>query len=215
MAGYKAHLATGMMIGGISVVGALISATVNPSYTPLIFIAVIIGSFLPDLDSDTGLPVKILFSILGLLGSIIVVYMLKDSFRTELIKPLAIVSGCYAFIYFILQRIFKGFTKHRGIFHSIIAVIISILGLNYLLLSLQIEIFEAIFISLSLGVGYIGHLLLDEMNAVVNLSGLPFFPNKSLGSALKLVSKSKRVNIAAIVITIILLYSNFVLILNY
>ena len=72
MAGYKAHLATGMVIGGISVAGVIMSGIVNPIYIPIIFIAVIAGSFLPDLDSDTGLPVKILFSILGLLGSMIV-----------------------------------------------------------------------------------------------------------------------------------------------
>ncbi len=215
MAGYKAHLATGMVIGGISVAGVIMSGIVNPTYIPIIFIAVIAGSFLPDLDSDTGLPVKILFSILGLLGSMIVFYLLKDGFMTELLKSLTLIMGCYAFIYFILQRIFKSFTKHRGVFHSIISVLISILGFNYLLLSLQMEIQEAGIISLSLGVGYLGHLILDEMNAVVNLSGLPFFPNKYLGSALKLASKSRRVNIGAIVIAIILVYLNFVLISNY
>lgn len=215
MAGYKAHLATGMVVGVISVAGGLVSAAVTPSYIPIVFIAVIIGSFLPDLDSDTGLPVKILFSAMGLLGSIIVFYLVSDDFMTERLKSILMIVGSYGFIYFVLQRIFKSFTKHRGIFHSIIAVLISTLGLNYLLLMLQIEILAAGIISLSLGVGYLGHLILDEMNAVVNLSGLPFFPNKSLGSALKLVSKSRRVNIGAIAIAIILVYLNFVLISNY
>ncbi len=214
MAGYKAHLAAGMVVGVISVAGALVSAAITPSYIPIVFIAVIIGSFLPDLDSDTGLPVKILFSILGLLGSIITFYMLKDDFRAELLRFLALIAGCYGFIYLILQRIFKSFTTHRGIFHSIIALFISMLALNVLLLYLQIEILEAGIISLSLGVGYFGHLLLDEINAVVNLSGLPFIPNKSLGTALKLVSKSKRVNMGAIVIFITLVCLNFVLILS-
>ncbi len=209
MAGYKAHLATGMLIGGITTISAFIVLAIDILFSPFIFLAVIIGSFLPDLDSDTGMPVKILFASLGMVAAIWVGYVLLDRVSDEPIKSIATIVGSYGAVYIILQRIFKKFTKHRGLFHSILALLIAMLTLNYLLLIFEFSLFESGLLSISLGVGYLGHLILDEVNSVVNLSGIPFIPNRSLGSALKIGSKSTKNNALALVVISILLYLNY------
>ena len=205
MAGYKAHMATGILLGGIATVGAVIAMAVDIILSPFIFIAVVIGSFLPDIDSDTGIPVRILFSVLGFLTLLIVLYILRDNFGDNYLKSVLLLLVAYGFVDIILRKIFNKFTKHRGVFHSLLAVAMSMLSLNIILLKAGLFYFDAATITVALGVGYLGHLLLDELNSVVNLSGIPFIPNKSLGSALKFGSKSLRVNIIAIVIVVILL----------
>ena len=209
MAGYKAHLATGMLIGGITTISVFIVLAIDILFSPFIFLAVIIGSFLPDLDSDTGMPVKMLFASLGMVAAIWAGYMLLDRVIDEPIQSIATIVGSYGAVYIILQRIFKKFTKHRGLFHSILALLIAMLTLNYLLLIFEFSLFESRLLSISLGVGYLGHLILDEVNSVINLSGIPFIPKKSLGSALKIVSKSSRVNMIAFMILGILIIMTY------
>ena len=209
MAGYKAHLATGMLIGGITTTGAFVVLAIDILFSPFIFLAVIIGSFLPDLDSDTGMPVKMLFASLGMVAAIWAGYVLLDRVIDEPIQSIATIVGSYGAVYIILQRIFKKFTKHRGLFHSILALLIAMLTLNYLLLIFEFSLFESRLLSISLGVGYLGHLILDEVNSVINLSGIPFIPKKSLGSALKIVSKSSRVNMIAFMILGILIIMTY------
>ncbi len=139
------------------------------------------------------------------MASLVTSFYILDQFGEEPFKSLVIIVGCFGFVYFILQRVFRKLTRHRGIFHSILALSISVLSLNYLLLLLKFPTTVSLLLSLSLGIGYLGHLILDEVNSVVNLSGIPFIPNKSMGSALKIVSKSSRVNMIAFMILGILI----------
>jgi hypothetical protein len=210
MAGYQAHMATGIGLGIASAILLIATVSLPLFYAPLILVAIIIGSFLPDLDSDTGLPVRILFFTLGLILSMFVGHWLFYTVEFDILRTLILTLCSFGFIYYGLQYLFNKSTKHRGIFHSLLAVVISILASNILLITLEYEIVDAGVFSTSLGVGYLGHLILDEMNSLVNLSGIPFIPKRSLGSALKIFSKSRRVNIIAVLIITCLVYLNYV-----
>ena len=105
MAGYKAHMATGILLGGIATVGAVIAMAVDIILSPFIFIAVVIGSFLPDIDSDTGIPVRILFSVLGFLTLLIVLYILRDNFGDNYLKSVLLLLVAYGFVDIILIKI--------------------------------------------------------------------------------------------------------------
>ena len=61
------------------------------------------------------------------------------------------------------------------------------------------------------------HLILDEMNSAVNLSGRPFVPKKSLGTALQLWANSTFTTLAvyiALLFFIFLKVDIFILLLN-
>ena len=119
------------------------------------------------------------------------------------------------FIYYGIGGILKKLTHHRGIFHSIPAVIlVTLISLTILN---QFELDTNIKIALSLGVGrgYLCHLILDELNSVVNLGGIPFIPNKSIGTALKLYSKNWKISLVVYASVGWLLFQNWGNIMNF
>jgi hypothetical protein len=187
MASFKAHISFGILTAAVLSVVLFSFAWVSGVFALLIFVLTIIGSMLPDVDSDTGIPVRILFGVLavtGLVGSFVYLETMTN-FQRGLVS-----IGIGLCVYFIIGKIFRHFTVHRGIFHSIPAALlmgvisIAIADLFYL------EIKTLFSIGLAVTAGYLCHLVLDELNSAVNLSGVPFIPNKSLGTAMQLWSSS-------------------------
>ncbi len=214
MAGYKAHLAAGRGVGFAGGLWLIFSASLSLIYLPIIFIATIVGSFLPDLDSDSGRPIQILFLTIGIIASFLGCYYLVIIIEPGMLYVVLATSSIFVIVNFVLKRLFMRYTVHRGIFHSLVAVVILTLSVNSLLLSLDLNLFDSIIISSALGTGYLSHLVLDEMYSLVNLSGIPFIPKKSLGTALKISALSLRMNTVIIMMLIILIYANVKLIIH-
>ncbi len=168
----------------------------QPIFLPFIFLITVFASFLPDLDSDGGTPLHILLIILSTLSGLYVGYFtLQNSQDNGLITSLLYGGGYSLFVYYIIGGIFKKITVHRGMFHSIPAAVLSSL-ITLSILNIYIESVNLkLLFSISVGIGYLCHLVLDELNSTVNLGGMPFVPNKSLGTALKFVSKNRVLNI--------------------
>ena len=83
MASYKAHMAFGVLTAlGWSFI--LVTFSFISIWTmPLVLILTVIGAFLPDLDSDTGLPLKILLNVFSILVSCLVGIYLFSSDKYE------------------------------------------------------------------------------------------------------------------------------------
>jgi len=193
----------------------VIFSLLSPKLVPLILIATIIGSFLPDLDSNQGIPLRILLKTFSIIGAIITVYIMFESQERSFIQTILYSILCGLFIYFIVGGVFKKITNHRGIFHSIPAAILSgLIALSFFNLFI-IDLELKIILSLAIGIGYLCHLVLDEMNSIVNLEGTPFVPNKSLGSALKLYSKNWIPSIAVYTLIVLLAYMHWSLIYEF
>ena len=215
MAGYKAHMAVGMVTAAGWTFIVITLSLVSVWFLPIIFVATVVGAFLPDLDSDTSAPLKILLVIFSVLGSAVagwIVFNQEDSFWLRLVG-ISAFSGL--FIYYGIGGIFKKLTHHRGIFHSIPAVLLSALLTLTLLNQIDLDVNIKIIISLSVGFGYLCHLILDELNSAVNLGGIPFIPNKSIGTALKLYSKNWKISLGVYGITGWLLFQNWETIMNF
>ena len=104
--------------------------------------------------------------------------------------------------------IFKHFTAHRGVFHSIPAALV--MGLVAMSVSGLLGIGEktTLAVGLAITAGDLSHLVLDEINSTVNLSGIPFKPKKSLGTALSLTGGSKMITTAIYVALVLFLVMN-------
>ena len=204
MAGYKAHIAFGMVTGlAVSIAAVSISAVVF-WFSPLVFLATVIGAFIPDLDSDTGLPLKILLRVLSIVGAAMVGYYFFQAGADSLLTIVGFPLTAALFIYYVFGGIFKKLTRHRGIFHSIPAAILSILITFSVLQPFHFDPNVLMMISLAVGIGYLSHLVLDELNSTVNLGGIPFIPNKAIGTALKFYSNNMVIN-GALYTTILVL----------
>ena len=208
MASYKAHFAFGVLTAACVAVAMLVISWVSLKVMPVVFLLAVIGSMLPDLDSDTGVPVRLLFGTLAVATIGLVLFYVMNNTATSWPQQGLIAVGAGLFVYFIIGGIFKHFTAHRGVFHSIPAALV--MGLVAMSVSGLLGIGEkmALVVGLAITAGYLSHLVLDEINSTVNLSGIPFKPKKSLGTALKLTGGSKMMTTAIYVALVVFLVMN-------
>jgi len=145
MASYKGHLAfaapLGFVYGGMArsqlgfeadtaMVGALLTT---------------VGGLLPDLDSDSGVPVRELFSLAAVMVPLLMWRRLMNAHFTDesMFLFLAVV---YLLIRFVISRIFKHLSVHRGMYHSIPAMLIAglIVFLAYQHPSMRVRLFLSV-----------------------------------------------------------------------
>lgn len=186
MASYRGHLmfstALGAAYGGVAVwqLGYdWASAALGGGLTAL-------GGLLPDLDSDSGVPVRELFGLAATLTPLLLLQRFTSQGWTgeEILVILAIV---YLFIRYGLSELFKRVTVHRGMFHSVPAMLIA--GLLVFLAYHHPSTSLRLYLACGVMIGFLSHLVLDELCSV-NMAGVGIRLNKYAGSALKLGSAS-------------------------
>ena len=124
MASYKGHLAFSASLG--FVYGGLARSQLNfdPSTAILGAGLTTVGGLLPDLDSDSGVPVRELFSLLAVLVPLLMWRRLMNAHYSD--EDLFLfLGGSYVIIRFGLSKIFKHLSVHRGMYHSIPAMFIA------------------------------------------------------------------------------------------
>jgi membrane-bound metal-dependent hydrolase YbcI (DUF457 family) len=145
-----------------------------------------VGGMLPDLDSDSGRPVREIF---GLAAAVVPVLLVPRLGQTGLTHEgvLASLVICYFFIRYGLAWVFGQLCVHRGMFHSIPAMFIAglcvYLGYHTNNVLLRMEM------ALAVMLGFLSHLILDELYSV-DFNGVRLKLKASSGSALKLFSDS-------------------------
>lgn len=213
MANFKTHVTVGSVVGiAIATVSYTLDWTKHVYVSSLVFFTAILGSFLPDVDSDSGLPVRILFWFYGLVaGALAFYYTYEKNWHFYYIIAAPIIV--FMVFVFILAPLFRKYTKHRGIFHSIPAFLISFFA-SLLIADLfrRLTYMEKVTIALSVSLGYLSHLVLDEIYAteflfkksrrrksrrrkkfsIRKLFTRRFYIKKSFGTALDLGLESKR-----------------------
>ncbi|MBF0199903.1 MAG: metal-dependent hydrolase [Desulfamplus sp.] len=190
MSGFRTHLIGGMAAGGAVAAGTAIfkPALLDPVQLSALFITGTIGGILPDLDSDTGKPLSILF---GLISILVPVAFLEDLAQYFTITPEFLVTYfviCYFIINFPVCAAVKKITVHRGIMHSIPFAVLCAQASFFIFMPSGKSM--AMAGAVSMLAGCITHLVLDELNSIVWKFGcIPVFKN-SIGSALKFKSSS-------------------------
>ena len=145
-----------------------------------------LGGLLPDLDSDSGVPVRELFN----LAAVVVPLLLLRRLRALGLTPeqvIVLLGAVYVFIRYGVSKVFKRYTVHRGMFHSIPALFIA--GFGVFLVYPAADEVVRLFVAGGVMVGFLSHLVLDELCSV-DFMGARIHLNKYAGSALKLWSNS-------------------------
>lgn len=186
MAGFKTHLAGGIVVGGAS--AASVFSLDGPFLLHLIYLFSLgtIGGILPDLDSDTGRPIKLLFALVStLLTCIIIITLLsKGTSFSSIIFSICIMYVAVLFLFFVGKK----FTAHRGIMHSVPFALLA--GVVAALCATAWGERISLLAGLTAFSGVMTHLFLDEINSVgIRFCFIPYFKS-SFGSALKLTGKS-------------------------
>lgn len=211
MADFRAHVSTGLAVGYVA--GAVVGFNrgVSLEATPVLMcIAAFIGSFLPDMDSDSGKPFDIVFNLFAFAGGCTAFWFCLQQQRTLSALPLFLIPPAVVLgIRYGIGDLFKRFTRHRGIFHSIPAALIATLSVLALLKIFLLPYRDLMALSMSVGLGYFSHLLLDEIYSTINFEGKRFSPKKSLGTAMALTAPSKSATLAAYLLLIALIVYNW------
>ena len=209
MAGFKTHITYGALTGALLSTISYTNDWSKELYVlVIIFFSSVVGSFLPDLDSDTGIPFRIVFGTISIIGSSIAfVYVFNNySNRTEYLILIPILT--FILIRYVLGFIFKKFTHHRGIYHSVPAMLIAFMLSIYIVDKFELELLDKFLISVSVSAGFLSHLILDELYASTSFLGIPYKTNRAFGSALEFISKSKSSTIMAYCVLTFLIYTN-------
>lgn len=135
---------------------------------------------MPDLDSDSGRPLREMIPLLAAIGGIVTFHRLGTESPD---MRLLLAAGTYFLIRYGVAFIIKRWSEHRGMFHSIPAMLIPTL-LVFLVWTKRTHS-EGFTIAGGVALGYFSHLLLDEIYAI-DFHGASIKANQFSGTALKL-----------------------------
>ena len=190
MANFRTHF--GVALGG----GALVAYagwqaslwTFNEGWPLAVLTA--FGGILPDIDSDQSHAIRLIFTLLAVLAVIAGALWLQSRLAPG---PLVLAcGGLYLGVRYLAGAIFKRFTVHRGIWHSLLASLLCGMGtaaMSFHLLAQPAPMAWAQGMALSLGA--VIHLLLDELYSV-DLVGSRL--KRSFGTAFKLFDYRQPIN---------------------
>jgi hypothetical protein len=202
MANFNTHLSIAITASiGAALVAVNVHLIAAADMPWLIFLGTL-GGLLPDIDASNSRPVKLLFNVLALMGVAGALQVFKNDY--EPYPLLLIVAGTYLFIRYIVFALFNGLTVHRGVFHSVLAAVFFALLMTCISYHfLHWSVLHAWLNGLFIAVGFIVHLLLDELFSV-DLSNARM--KNSFGTALKLFSHSNMTASALMTIFTLMLY---------
>ncbi len=184
MAGFRMHITVSTTIG-VLYGGAAVEPCGFSSEAGILAAGVTaVGGMLPDLDSDSGIPVRETFGLLAAVGPLMLVpRMMHAGLSRETI--LATILFGYLFIRYVVANVFRQLTVHRGMYHSIPAMLIAGLCVYLAYPDRGVRLLLAIGVM----VGFLSHLILDEVYSV-DWRGLKPKLKSSAGSAIKFASPS-------------------------
>ena len=147
---------------------------------------------LPDLDSDSGIPLR---EAVGFAAAFVPMLMLDRLERVGLSHEMMLVvtGAIYFLLRFGIAELFRRYTVHRGMWHSLPAAIIAALFVFLVCGSENVHL--RLFKTVAVFVGFMSHILLDELWSVEYRRGKYVFKH-SFGTALKFFGESRLANIA-------------------
>ncbi|MEZ6093695.1 MAG: metal-dependent hydrolase [Pirellulaceae bacterium] len=193
MADFKTHITTSTVLGIAYGSAGHFLYDVSIPHSLVAGALCSVAGMLPDLDSDSGVPLREMLSFVSVVVPMMMIRRFYQFGWTP--ETMVFVAGVmYVGIRFGLGSLFRRFTKHRGMWHSVPAALIA--GLVTYLVCLSPELGIRVFKSWAVVLGFLSHLLLDEIYSV-DLSGRRIRIKSSSGTALKFFGDSKVANVTA------------------
>jgi len=206
MAGYREHISVSGVCGAGYGVAAMVLFEFTPVQAALAGVMTWVAGMLPDVDSDTGRPTREVFGLLAAVMPLAMMgHLLKWGGDAEGAMLLAVLV--YAGIRYGASAVLAKASVHRGMFHSVPAMVIAaeLAFLAYKSDSVGVKTLMAGGVAL----GFFSHLLLDEIYSV-QFSGVRIRLKKSAGSAIKFVGEKFLPNVVTYALLMLLTYATLV-----
>ena len=186
MAGFRMHITVSGACGVVYGAGAVQPFGFTTEAGVLAAGLTWVGGMLPDLDSDSGVPVREMFGLAAAVIPLLLVHRLIHMGLSHEAIVATLLFG-YIFVRHGAANIFKHFNVHRGMYHSIPAMLIA--GLVVYLAYDSPNRSMRLMLAGGVMVGFLSHLVLDEIYSV-DFRGARIKLKASAGSAVKLMSSS-------------------------
>lgn len=182
MANFTTHIAAGTVVSGALATLTLAADVVAPENLVAVTMAGVLGSVLPDIDLKDSRPSKAMFAGLGIFFSFAVLFNAATKFSIAELWILWL--GTLLVVRYGLHYVFHKTSVHRGIWHSLLAGVFCSVAtaiiFHYLLRRPEGVAWLAAGFMM---IGYVTHLVLDEMYSV---DVMDTRIKSSFGTALKL-----------------------------
>ncbi len=185
MANFPQHLYYGLSTSAITSALGYFQFGLSRVETGGAFIIGVLASLAPDLDHPASVPGSFLYSWLGVIIPLAIAPHLPYDGQFRLEHWIVLLASGYILIRHLAALLFAQLTVHRGMFHSIPAALIC--GEIVFLLFAHLPNYPRIVISAIALVGYLTHLVADELYSV-DWKGDSLSLKRSSGTALDLGS---------------------------
>ena len=159
-----------------------------------------VSGMLPDLDSDSGVPLREAVALSSAVVPMLLVDRLQRMNVTHEMMVL-ITAGLYLGIRFGVAEFFRRYTVHRGMWHSIPAAMTC--GMLAFLICASENMSVRLFCTMAVVIGFMSHLILDEMWSV-DFKGGQYKFKSSFGTAIKFWGRERIPNLVAYSLMVIL-----------
>jgi membrane-bound metal-dependent hydrolase YbcI (DUF457 family) len=183
MANFTTHIAVGTLVSGALATLTLAADVVAPENLIAVTMAGVLGSVLPDIDLKDSRPSKAMFSGLAVFFSFAVLFSAAE--HLSIVELMTLWLGTLVFVRYGAKAVFHEFSYHRGIWHSVLAAAFCacLTAIVYFYL-LRRPDGVAWLAAGFMFIGYMTHLILDEMYSV---DVMDVRIKSSFGTAVKLI----------------------------
>lgn len=206
MAGYREHICVSGALGGAYAVSAVILFGFSAVQASIAAVLAWIAGMLPDLDSESGRPVRELSGVTAALAPLLL-YQNASAIGVSGDRAMLFALIAYGAVKYGGALLLSRLTVHRGMFHSIPALLIAseITFLCYHSHDLRVRVLMAV----AVGIGFLSHLVLDELYSV-QWDGTRVRLKSSSGTALKFFGTEAIPNGTTLALLLLLTYMSLV-----
>jgi LexA-binding, inner membrane-associated putative hydrolase len=203
MANYQTHITVSGLLGISYGVAASYAGPFSGVHGALAGCLTGIAGMLPDLDSDSGRPVREVFGLVAAVAPLVLMNRL-ETWGGSHDAALLLAILVYVSIRYGASMLLNIVSVHRGMFHSVPAMLIAaeLTFLAYQHPSVPVKLLMAVGVAL----GFASHLILDEIYSV-KVRGVLVSMKASSGTAFKFVGKDWGANIVTYGILFTLSYA--------
>jgi membrane-bound metal-dependent hydrolase YbcI (DUF457 family) len=203
MANFPTHIAIGTVVSGAMATVTVAADMVAPENVVAVTLAGVLGSILPDIDLKDSRPARAMFSGLAIFFSFAVLFGLDRKY--SIAEMLVLWLGTLVLVRYGGKWVFARLSYHRGVWHSILALLFcSFVTAVVFQRLLGRDPGVAWLGALFMGVGFLTHLVLDEIYSV---DVMDTRIKASFGTALKLFDYHHLGHSAAMALAVALVFA--------
>lgn len=202
MANFSTHIAVGTLVSGSLATVTVAADLVAPENVVAVTLAGVLGSVLPDIDLEDSRPARAMFSGLAVFFSFAVLFGLERKY--SIAEMLILWLGTLLFVRYIAKEVFFRFSYHRGVWHSLLATLFCAFVTAWIFSRLLGRDDGVAWLAAAfMGIGYLTHLILDEIYSV---DVMDIRIKASFGTALKLFDYKRPSHSAAMAVATALIF---------